>query len=76
MKFYGTEDSIRSWKEIVENCTGRECSAVTEVEEVEGRFQFSADLTEDDRNVLHDEYWYEVAEGHDLPWNYRITFSG
>lgn len=72
MKFFGTQNALEGWSQIIETRLGRECSAIVEEDD---RLHFVADLSDDDLNVLQNEFWYEKADDSDMPWNWRIAFQ-
>ena len=72
MIFYGTRGALLSWKAILENELLADCNDIIETDD---RFNFSVDLSKDDRIFLMENFWYEVEPGYDLPWNCRVTFS-
>ena len=78
MTFFGTMTSLEKWQDIIAAELGKVCSAILVVE---GRAQFSVDLTTDDRNYLQDNVWYRKDpdapkdnQGKPMPWNWRISF--
>ena len=72
MRFYGTSESLNSWKSIIETNLNKQCN---EIVEVDNRKNFSVDLTAEDREYLYDNHWYVVEEEYDMPWNHRIAFG-
>lgn len=63
--FYGTEESLSEWAEIVERETDKVCG---EIQEMEDRYCFHVDLSLDDRMFLHTNFW---TKEH---WNTKITY--
>jgi len=74
VSFYGTEESMRSWRDIVSRVTGKRCGDVYFIKDKAlVRHAFTAYIDEDDCKQLMN-YWYEVEEGQDMPWNFRVSF--
>ena len=72
MRFFGAEESLESWKEIIKTRLKGDCSEIVSVDD---RCQFDVVLTKEEVDVLYNEYWYEKADRAEFPWNWRITFS-
>lgn len=73
VKFYGTQNSLSSWKALVENKIGKKCEEVTSCP-IDLRYSFIAHIDETDCSKLMD-HWCETEVGHTSPWNHRVTFS-
>ncbi len=72
MKFFGTTESLIEWKQIISDTFDKEGS---ELQDDDGRAFFIVDLSDEERNSLHNSHWYEIADNSDMPWNWRIAFS-
>ena len=79
MTFFGTIASLEKWQDIIAAELGKVCTATAVVE---GRAQFTVDLTSEDRDYLQDKVWYRAepdapldALGRPMPWNWRVAFS-
>lgn len=72
MKFYGAEQALVAWKEILINVLYKECGQVEP--DCPVRHYFEVELNEEELQFLQKNYWYEVQVGQDLPWNQRISF--
>lgn len=76
MKFYGTKDSLVSWKEIIDNEFPVNCGPIrTQKSRFGDRLYFIVNLTTDQRAALQEFYWYETEEGQEYPWNHRIAYE-
>jgi hypothetical protein len=73
MKFYGIEESVCAWRQIIVEVLNKECSEVFKDGVI--RYYFEVDMNEEDLDFLQKNYWYEKQVGQDLPWNWRIAFQ-
>ena len=71
--FYGTEESLRGWIDIIEQDLDKVCGSI---EDEDGRLKFDVELTDEDRDYLQENYWNMTQDGSDMPWNWRIAYSG
>lgn len=74
MRFYGTLESLDAWRAIIESELDKECSTIAD--NGSGRLSFRVNLTSADREFLQKKYWYATEDGHNLPWNSRISHDG
>lgn len=72
MKFYGTHESLVEWKELITKEFDVDASDVVTVNR---REQFSVELTDEQREVIQNKFWYENNHTLGLKWNDRIAFS-
>ena len=70
--FFGSKDSLSSWKKIVAKVTMKKCERILKMDDIS--YKFSAHINEEDCVKLMD-YWYEKEDGSDVPWNWRVSFK-
>lgn len=73
MTFFGVQKSLTTWRSIIASRLGATCGPIRQEDDV--RFSFQVELTQQERELLQDQYWYAVEPGQDLRWNDRIAFS-
>lgn len=73
-KFYGTEESIKKWKDVVSGVGGKDCSKVAVTGKTIKRHTFSVTLDEAVIKTLMKFHWYKDS-GNGMPWNHCIVFE-
>ena len=78
MKFYGTDKSIREFRQIIIDELNVPCEEVSRISDVSE--SFTVDLTREQKLWLQENVWHRKeddapldANDRPMPWNWRIS---
>lgn len=74
IELFGTESSLRDYKEIIERELGV-TKVISGIKYFDGRMSFLAELSQDDLVFLQENFWYTKNPAADMNWNCCIAFQ-
>jgi hypothetical protein len=76
VQFFGLQESMKSWREIVITTTNKPCEpiALNRDKYLIDNYSFIAHIDESDCDKLM-AHWYVTESGHKWAWNCRVSFD-